>query len=127
MADINTIIAKYVEIRDKVKEIGERHAQELAPYKEMMARVEVFLLSQLQEQKVDSLKGKAGTAYITRTTSATLADRQVFFDFAMQNDQKDLLDIRVAKTAVAAYKAQHGDIPPGVTWREELGVNVRRA
>lgn len=127
MADINAIIQKYVEIRDKVKDIGERHAAELAPYKEMMDRVEVFLLSQLQESKVDSFKAQTGTAYITRKTSATLADRQTFYQFAVERDLLDLLDIRVAKTAVEAYKQAHGDIPPGVTWREELGVNVRRA
>ena len=31
------------------------------------------------------------------------------------------------KQAVEQYKEEHGDLPPGINWREEVVVNVRRS
>jgi hypothetical protein len=37
-----------------------------------------------------------------------------------------MLDRRVNKTAVEAYREANNDLPPGVNWRDEIVVNVRR-
>jgi hypothetical protein len=38
-----------------------------------------------------------------------------------------MLERRVNKTAVEEFKAEHGEIPPGVNTRQEIVINVRRS
>ncbi len=126
MPSVNDVLAAYINVRDKISTMEAAHKKELAPFKSALEKAEVWLLSKLQADNVESIKGTAGTAYKTKTTSVTLADRETFYSFAVENNQLELLDIRASKSAVVAYKEANKDIPPGVTWREELGVNVRR-
>jgi hypothetical protein len=38
-----------------------------------------------------------------------------------------MLERRVSKAAVEQYKDEHGNLPPGINWREEITINVRRS
>lgn len=153
----DVVIGKYVELRDEVKAIGERHAAELAPYTEQMDRIEAWLLANLNQDGVDSYKTSAGTAYKSTTTSVKLADREAFMgqilhgiaaelrkqlpigdkewaDEAvllmteiMQRADWSLADIRVSKAGVTGFIETEGAPPPGVVLESFTKVNVRRA
>jgi hypothetical protein len=56
-----------------------------------------------------------------------VADWDATLDFIKANEHWQMLEHRVSKQAVEEYKSEHGDLPPGVDWREEVTVNVRRA
>jgi len=76
----DVVIGKYVELRDEVKAISERHAAELAPYTEQMDKIEAWLLANLNQDGVDSYKTSAGTAYKTVSMSARMEDKVPFLE-----------------------------------------------
>jgi len=56
-----------------------------------------------------------------------VADKDAFMTHVKSNEDWQLMEIRCSKTAVEQYKAEHDDLPPGVTWRAERAVNIRRS
>ena len=121
------LIEKYIAIRDKKAEIVAAHKAKIAKIDEALGKVEAVLLVQLEENGMESARCKSGTVYKSNRTSATVADWDYVLNFIQTNDLWNMLERRVSKQAVEQYKEEHGDLPPGINWREELVVNVRRS
>lgn len=121
------LIEKYIAIRDKKAEIVADHKAKIAKLDEVLGKVEAVLLSQLNESGMESARCKSGTVYKSHRTSATVADWDYVLDFIQNNDLWNMLERRVSKQAVEQYKEEHGDLPPGINWREEVVVNIRRS
>ena len=124
---IGKLVEGYIALRDKKAEMKARHEQELAPIQAMLDKIEVHLLQQMQEQGVESYRTAVGTAYTSTRTSATVADWDSLLSFVQANGLWQMLERRVSKTAVDEYAAVHKDLPPGVNFRSEVVVNVRRS
>lgn len=124
---IDQLVEKYIALRAAVKAKEAAHKAEVAPFKEMMAKLEQVFYDQMQEQGLKSLPTAHGTPYQSKRTSATVADWSVLLPFILDGGHTDMIERRVNKTAVEAYIEEHGDLPPGVNWREEVVVNVRGA
>lgn len=125
---IGKLVEGYIQLRDKKAEIKARHEQELAPVQAMLDKIEVHILQQMQEQGVESYRTSVGTAYMSTRTSATCADWDLYRQFCQrQEDPFMFMERRVNKTAVDEYAAVHKDLPPGVNYRSEVVVNVRRS
>jgi hypothetical protein len=125
---IDQLIEKYIELRDKKAQLEAAHKAKLAPINDAMDKVEAHLLSAMQEQGTIQFKAAAGTAYKSVRTSATIADWDSLREFiGMQDDPYRFLDRRVNKTAVDEYVAEHNDLPPGVNYRTEAVVGIRRS
>ena len=58
-----------------------------------------------------------------------MASREEFFAWVLQDTEERLsfLENRVNKTMVDQYKAANDDLPPGLNYRSEVTVGVRRA
>lgn len=123
---IDDIIAKYIEIRDRKAALKKEYEARTAPLDAAMAKIEAHLKDQMAKQGLESMPTKAGTAYTQRRTSATTADRNAFLSFIRSNDAWHLADIRPLKTSIDSYVEENGDLPPGINFRQELVVNVRR-
>ena len=138
----DVVIGKYVELRDQLKEIGERHAAELAPYNEQMEKIEAWLLANLNQDGVDSYKTSAGTAYKSTTMSTRMVSHEEFMACVLVNVANALManipvpreqwaadlgdrvlrsllaadwglaDIRVNKTGVKEFMELNGGNPP---------------
>lgn len=124
--DVNKLVALYVRLRDEQSVMEKRHKEELAPFKKGKADIEARMMQVMQELKTESLKTKAGTAYQTKRVSATVADRETFKSYCETEDAWYLADIRVSKTAVRAQLDETGELPPGINWREDIGINFKR-
>lgn len=124
--DIEKLVEAYVKLRDKKSEIESRHKDELAPIRKLMVDIEGKMLQQMEEMNTTSLRTKAGTAYQTVRVSATVADRDAFRNYCAENDAWELADIRAGKTAIRAMVEDTGELPPGINWREDIGVNFKR-
>ena len=124
---LNEIIAKYVELRDRKSEIETECKEKVAKIVAVMDRMESALLQALEESGTESFKTDAGTAYRTEKVSCTTADKNVFLEFIRTNELWALLDARPLKAGIQEYKEQHADIPPGINWRSEIGINIRRS
>lgn len=125
--DTHKLIEGYVRMRNRKAELEAKHKEELRPIREMMDKIEAKLLTEMLNTGLTQFKGPGGTAYKATKTSATVADREAFRQFILEEDAWDMADIRAAKSAIKAYKEEFDELPPGVNWREELGVNFRQS
>ena len=124
---LSDLVGKYVELRDKKAELKVEFDTKVAKLDEALGKIEAVLLKTFDDAGMDSVKTPFGTAYTSLQTSASVADPDAFRQFVKANDAFEFYQNRVSKTAVEQYKAVHDDIPPGLNWREERVVNIRRA
>lgn len=125
--DTAELIGKYIALRDRVGEREKQHKEELAPMKEMLTRIEAVLQQRLDAEGANSVNTPNGTAFKTSKTSVTVADKDSFMEWLRSQGRFDMLDVRPNKTAVVAYREEMNDLPPGLNWREEVVVQVRRS
>jgi len=105
----------------------EKHKAELKQYNDAMVELEGYLRGHLKSQKLNSISCGAGTAFIQRTRSATVADTAIFREFVISNSNFDLADFRPKKDAVEGYIEEHnGEGVPGVNFSTRDIVLVQR-
>lgn len=124
---LNEIIQKYIELRDLKARMKAEYEARVAPVQEALDKAEGHMLHLMQQQGVTSVKTEAGTAYQSQRTAATVADWDAILPFVREHELWHLIDKRVSKTAIDEYVAQHGDLPPGVNYRTEITIGVRRS
>jgi hypothetical protein len=121
------LVERYVQLRDKKAELKAKYDGEVAHIERALEKCEQYMLAHLNEQGAESVKTKAGTFYKTQRTSVTVADWDAYFSWLRENDMWSMLEHRANKSAVEEYKAVHDDLPPGLNWRAEHVINVRRS
>jgi hypothetical protein len=125
---LDVMIEKYVALRDKKAQMDAAHKLAVSPITEAMEKVELVLLQAMNDQGLSAFKSDAGTAYKATKTGARIADRESLREFlSTQDDPYHYIDLKVNKTAVDEYVAEHGSVPPGVDYYSEITVNVRRS
>lgn len=120
-------IARYVLLRDKIKEADDKHKEKCRPAKEYLEALNNAIQEQLLSSGGESVKTAAGTAYLTAKKSATIADPTLFRDYVIQNGDWDLADWRANPSAVEDYLNMNKQLPPGVNFSVTNVVGVRRA
>lgn len=128
MADltVDQIVAAYLKLRTKKKAVETAAEEEVRVIKEKMAKLESWLLEQANTQGVTSFKTVHGTAFVTTTDYANVADWDAVLGFIKSKQAFDMLERRVSKTAVRSYLDAHGEVPAGVNYGTRLEVNVRK-
>lgn len=121
------LVEKYIALRDKKKEITERHKKELEPYNLNLGLMEAALLDILLSNKADNMKLSVGTFYKSTKTSAVVVKWADVLDFIREKDAWELLEARVSSTAAQAILEETQAPIPGVEIKRETSLNVRRA
>jgi phage host-nuclease inhibitor protein Gam len=124
---LSELVAKYIELRDKKAQIKAEYDGKVAKLDENLDKIEAVLLKTFDSAGMDSVKTEFGTAYTSTRTTASVANPDVFMKYVVANEAWHLLEKRAAKSGVEQYKAEHDDVPPGVSWRSERTVNIRRS
>ncbi len=126
---LDELISKYIALRDRKSTLKREFDQSVEKIDAALTKMEAILLKTFQDTGQQSAKTEAGTAYTAERTSATVADRDAFMGWVMDDPEERMmfLENRVSKVAVEQYKSATSDIPPGVNFRSELVVNVRRS
>lgn len=123
---IDQIVDGYIQLRDRKAQLKAEYDAAIAPIDEMLAKAEAHIRAEFQASGIKSAKTDKGTAYLQERTSATAGDWDMVLGFIKDNDAWHMLERRVNKTAVDEYFATNNDLPPGVNYRREVVVNVRR-
>lgn len=123
---LDTVVEKYIILRDRKAELKKEFERNVESIDAGLAKCETYFLGQMYKMGLDSLPTKHGVPYKTTRTSATVADPEIFRQWVIANGAWPALDVKANKTFVAAFKEEHQDLPPGINWREEITVNVRR-
>jgi len=126
MADINQMVAAYIQLRDQKKQIQDRHKEELETTIAKMAIVEAGLLDMLNTTGVESARTDAGTAYKNTRVKARVENREAFFGFVKDNDLYHMLSSAVSDPAIREFIEANGEAPPGVGINTVVTINVRR-
>lgn len=127
MADINTRVAQYVALRDKIKAQEAADKLALKPAKETLEQLNSVLLAHLNTMAVNSAATDNGTVYRTEKKSASLADGKAFMDYVIAANAWDLLDRKANVVAVEEFIKGNNAPPPGVNFSSTFVVGVRRA
>lgn len=123
---VDQVVAGYIALRQQKKAI-ERDAKEKTDALDAkMGKIEAWLLAQANQQGVTSFKTNHGTAFVTTTDFANVANWDAMISFVKEREAFDLLERRVSKTAVRGYIDADGRVPAGVNYGTKLSVNVRR-
>jgi hypothetical protein len=123
---VEEVVKGYIKLRDKKNDLKREHTEELAPINEKMALVEGWLMRDLVTRGVQSQKTAAGTAFLQKSTRATVKDRDAFLEFVKEKEMWDLLENRVAKSVVVDYLENTGEVIPGVNFEQTQVVRIRR-
>lgn len=123
---LDTVVEKYIALRDRKAVLKKKFDTDVESIDAGMEKCEHYFLTQMNLLGLESLPTAHGVPYKTTKTSATVADPQMFRQWVIDNNAWPFLDVKANKTAVASFKEEHADLPPGITWREEIAVNVRR-
>lgn len=124
--DINKRIEQYVKLRDEIKRQEDDFKAKIKPYKDTLEKLNCALLAHLNAIGGDSVSAEAGTVYKTAKRSASIADRDLFWNHVMGTQDFDLLDWKANVTAVTAYVEENQSLPPGVSLSTTHVVGVRR-
>lgn len=125
--DITTLVEKYLKIRDKKAELKAKFTKDTEALDHALEVAENAILAFFNEHGMDSASCANGTAYKSTRTSATVADWDAALEFIKTGERWEMLERRVSKAAVEAYVESEGDLPPGVNWKADVTINVRRS
>lgn len=125
--DINVgqVVATYLKLRGQKIAIELETKEKVKGIKEKMDKLEAWIKTQADEQGVKSFKTDYGTAFLTTTDYANVADWDSVLEFIRENEAYDMLEKRISKTAVRGYIDQNKSVPPGVNYGTKLEVNFR--
>lgn len=120
-------VAKYLELRDKIAQLKKDQVAAMAPFAAALELVGNWLLEDLNNSHVESMRAEAGTFYKSVRTSAKVEDWGSTLKFIQDQGAWELLEARVSKLAVAAIMEETQQTIPGVSVVRETVINVRKA
>jgi len=123
---VDDVIATYMKLRSQKEAIEAQMKEQTAAIKAKMEKLESWIKEQADVQGVTSFKTKHGTAFLTTTDYANVADWDAMLAFVRENEAYDLFEKRVSKVAVRGYIEQTKAVPPGVNYGTRLDVNIRK-
>ena len=123
---IDDVIRAYVKLRDQKAAVEGEVKERVAQIKGKMDKLEAYLKEQMDVQGLTQFKSDHGTAFITTTDFANVANWDEVLQFIKDNEAYDMLEKRVSKTAVRGYMDKNKRVPPGITYGTKLDVNIRK-
>lgn len=124
---LSELVQLYVELRDSKSALKAEYDEKLAPIEKKIDAIEAKLLEVFETAGMDSVKTEYGTAYKSTRTTVSVADRDTFKEFVKEGDHWAMMEIRASKVAVEQYLEAHQELPPGVNYKAEQVVNIRRS
>ena len=124
--NVDDVIATYMKLRYQKEAVEAGIKEEVATIKAKMEKLEAWIKEQADAQGVTSFKTKHGTAFLTTTDYANVADWDAVLDFIRENDAYDMLEKRISKMAVRGYIDLNKSVPAGVNYGTKLEVNIRK-
>jgi hypothetical protein len=124
--NVDDVIAAYMKLRGQKDAIEAETKEKVSVIKVKMDKLEAWIKEQADVQGVTSFKTKHGTAFLTTTDFANVADWDAILQFVRENEAFDLFEKRISKVAVRGYIEQTKTVPPGVNYGTRLDVNIRK-
>ena len=124
--NVDDVVATYMKLRSQKESIESDVKDRVSTIKAKMEKLEAWIKEQADAQGVTSFKTKHGTAFLTTTDYANVADWDAVLDFIRTQEAFDMLEKRISKIAVRGYIEANKAVPPGVNYGTKLEVNIRK-
>ena len=124
--DVQKWIRQYVAVRDAKKRLEDEQKAAAKQYTDILNVLEGKLQEFFTTTGQDSAPTGAGTAYLSTTYRASIADKQVFTDFIIAKQRWDLLDWKANAKAARAYEKQEKVPVPGINLTGITKVRINR-
>jgi hypothetical protein len=124
---LDSVVAKYIALRDERDALKKRQAAEVAVITDQMDRIEAAIMKFFLKSGQNSARTKSGTPYIQTRVAASVADRDAFLAFVQQEGAFEFLENRVNKTAVQQYMEDNEEAPPGIKVTSTQVLNITRS
>lgn len=124
--NVSDIVRTYMKLRNQKEQIEAETKDRVAKLKEKMSRLEAWIKEKADADGVTSFKTDHGTAFLTTTDYANVADWDAVLGFIRDNEAYDMLEKRISKLAVRGYIETNKAVPPGVNYGTKLEVNIRK-
>ena len=123
---VSDVVEAYITLRNR-KEILEADTKEIVVgIKEKMLKLEAWIQAKSDETGVKSFKTDHGTAFLTTSDYASVANWDAVLAFVKENEAWDMLTRGVNKRSVRGYIDANKTVPDGVNFGTRIGVSVRR-
>lgn len=123
---MDDVVGRYVQLRDKKREIERLHKEKTARINEVLYKLENLMLEALNHQGADSVATPAGTVYKKETTRAKVEDWEASLAYIKEHGMWHVLPHSVNSTAIQEFVQETGDSFPGVSLNKTLNVGIRR-
>ena len=124
--NVDDVVATYMKLRSQKEAIEAEVKDRVSTIKAKREKLEAWIKEQADVQGVTSFKTKHGTAFLTTTDYANVADWDAVLDFIRTQEAFDMLEKRISKIAVRGYIEANKAVPPGVNYGTKLEVNIRK-
>jgi hypothetical protein len=124
--NVDDVVATYMKLRSQKEAIEAEVKDRVSTIKAKMEKLEAWIKEQADAQGVTSFKTKHGTAFLTTTDYANVADWDAVLGFIREQEAFDMLEKRISKIAVRGYIEANKAVPPGVNYGTKLEVNIRK-
>lgn len=116
---------RYLQLRARIKQLEDKHKEELKPYLDLKFQLETALLDHLNKNGLDSTKCSKGTAFKSTVTQVTVRDWAATLGYIRHHEAWDLLEARVAKSATVEIVNDTQEPIPGVEITQATVLRVR--
>lgn len=117
----------YRNLRTEKEAIKARHVEELRPIAEAMAKIEAWLLRELNAAGAQHIATPVGTAMRVVKKNVTIDDWDTALDHLRKHELWHMLEHRLSKTAVEEYTESQEENFPGTHISTEITVQIRKA
>lgn len=123
--DAAQVVEQLRQLKAKVKEIEDKHEEELKPWKEGIGKISNYLLGYLQQINTQSLKTAKGTINQVKSTSWRIEDSDAFKRHVIGAEDFDLIQWHVAKVVADTRFEADKSMPPGTVREVVIKLGVR--
>lgn len=89
-------------------------------------KVDQEFLRRFNEQGITNVKTAHGTPHVIERTSVSVSDKDAFRQWVVDNNALDFMELRANKPMVVAYKDEHEELPPGLSWSATRTIGVTK-
>jgi len=124
--DVQKWIGQYVAIRDLKKKLEEEQKVAVKEYTDLLLLLEGKLQAFFTATGQDSAPTGAGTAYLSTTYRASIADKEAFKNFVLEFAEWQMLDWKANAKAVRSFVKDKKAPVPGVNLTGITKVHINR-
>ena len=124
--DVQLWIGQYVDVRDAKRVLEAKQQEEIKEYNEVLEKLAGKLQAFFTETGQTNTSTGAGTAFLSTTYRASIADKQAFKDYVIERQRWDLMDWKANAKAAQLFVKTEKQLPPGVNLTGTTKINIRR-